>query len=424
MKHYMNYVSIPIDKGSINLMTKPRALPWTSSSRNEQAYINYYNSFIEATIRIIVKNDSDLKQPVYINLIKPENCIAEKLDGSISFIDPQTNQELAFDCTENIINESFYRAALDCCFCNKEKQVLDDFVPVWNGCPNFNIEHGVASDTFKSFTADLPYEYKDKTYIITWKARIPLRLLTTFAARNAFLLTRNFICKLYFNEFKSFVESITLGTGTVVLSSATDKITAVDITNLDFYYDQTILGVDEQDIFDPSLLNLPSTKIERAYTSITMGAVNEEKRVKMNDVLNFNPKLMIMFFTDENDNLVDLKKVSPKYWKISTGGECNINPSFDTASTNADPDYRLWLQTKAGLDQNNLPCMNYDNWKNASRFYIFSFAENFNLLDNNNYINYELRFTADGSLVNANEKINCHRVYLKDYLTVFESVSE
>ena len=46
MKHNLNYVSVPIDKGYISLKTKPRAVPWTSSSRNEQAYINYYNSFI------------------------------------------------------------------------------------------------------------------------------------------------------------------------------------------------------------------------------------------------------------------------------------------------------------------------------------------------------------------------------------------
>ena len=58
MKHYLNYVSIPIDKGSINLKSRPRALPWTSSSRNEQAYINYYQSFIEATIRIAVNKGS------------------------------------------------------------------------------------------------------------------------------------------------------------------------------------------------------------------------------------------------------------------------------------------------------------------------------------------------------------------------------
>ena len=46
MKHYLNYVSIPIDKGTINLKSRPRALPFLSSSRNEQAYINYYNSII------------------------------------------------------------------------------------------------------------------------------------------------------------------------------------------------------------------------------------------------------------------------------------------------------------------------------------------------------------------------------------------
>lgn len=421
MKHYVNYVSIPIDKGTINLMNRPRAIPWTSSSRNEQAYINYYNSFIEATIRIVLNQATGSK--VYINLLKPEVCIAEKMDGSMSFIDPQTNQEMALDVSENIINESFYRAALDCCFCNKDKQILDDFAPVWNGMDNFNVEHGVDSDVFKSFTDYLQCEKKDSKLYITWKARIPIRLLSGFAARNAFLLTRNFVCKLYFNEYKNFINSIIVDS--VAIPAGDAKILSVDITNLDFYYDQTILGPDEADIFDPSLLNIPSTKIERGYTSVTLGAAGEEKRVKFNDTLNFNPKLMVMFFTNQNDDLVDLKRISPKYWKISTGGETNLNPSYDNESTNEEPDYRLWLQTKAGLDQNNLPCMNYHNWRNASRFYIFSFAENFNLLDNNNYINYELRFAADGNgVVGPNEKINIHRVYLKDYLTVFESITE
>ena len=59
MKHYLNYVSIPIDKGTINLKQRPRALPFLSSSRNEQAYINYYQSFIEATIRIVVQGNAN-----------------------------------------------------------------------------------------------------------------------------------------------------------------------------------------------------------------------------------------------------------------------------------------------------------------------------------------------------------------------------
>ena len=74
MKHNLNYVSIPIDKGYISLKTKPRAVPWTSSSRNEQAYINYYNSFIELTLQIIVKGlDMSGKKDVNISLLKPHN---------------------------------------------------------------------------------------------------------------------------------------------------------------------------------------------------------------------------------------------------------------------------------------------------------------------------------------------------------------
>ena len=77
--------------------------------------------------------------------------------------------------------------------------------------------------------------------------------------------------------------------------------------------------------------------------------------------------------------------------------------------------------TKQGLDQNNSPTLNYYNWKDACRFYIFSFAENFSLLNNNNYINYELRFQDDTTIP---DKINIHRIYLKDYLTLFESQTE
>ena len=72
MKHYLNYVSIPIDKGTINLKQRPRALPFLSSSRNEQAYINYYQSFIEATIRIVVQGNADTKQFFHLLLKKPD----------------------------------------------------------------------------------------------------------------------------------------------------------------------------------------------------------------------------------------------------------------------------------------------------------------------------------------------------------------
>ena len=73
-----------------------------------------------------------------------------------------------------------------------------------------------------------------------------------------------------------------------------------------------------------------------------------------------------MFFTNEKDDLVDLVKISPKYLKISTGGETNINPSFDPDSTNEDADYRLWAMTKQSLDLNNQPCLNFDIWKSIS----------------------------------------------------------
>ena len=419
MKHYLNYVSIPIDKGTINLKSRPRALPFLSSSRNEQAYINYYQSFIEATIRMEVAGQAN-NNNVYLVLKKPHNTIIEKMDGSFSFIDPTSGQELGVDISENIADESFYRAALDCCFCNRDKQVLDDIAPVWNGCDNYYKKSSSDADlTFRPFTENLQYTNNTATSSceVIYKARIPMRLLTGFAARNAFLLTRNFVTKLYFNDYTTFVEKLVL--------SGVDKTTfnVFEITNLDFYYDQTILGPDEADIFDSTLLNIPSTKIERGMTSVTMNG-NNETRVKFNDTLNFSPKLMVLFFTDENNNLANLVKLSPKYFKISTGGETTINPAFNPESSNAWPDYRLWAMTKQALDQNNQPCLNYENWMNANRFYIFSFAENFSLLDNNNYINYELRFNKDGSGPTIPDKINIHRVYLKDYLTVFESQTE
>lgn len=412
MRHHTSFVNIPLEKGTISLKNRPRAVPWTSSSRNEQAYINYYNSFIEVTLKIVTTTTTSADKTVYVSLKKPEACIIERLDGSYSFLDPQTNQEMGYDISENIINESFYRCALDNCFCNRDKQVLDDFCPVWNGMCNFSTENGKASDTFKSTTDNLNYTVGDNS-TVTWKAKVPMRLLASFAARNAFILTRNFVTKLYFNEYSSFIDK-------VVYNGADMTVSDVQITDLNFYYDMTILGPDETDIFDSTLLNIPSTKIERGYTSVKLpDEANAEVRVKFNDTLNFSPKMMVMFFTDSDDNMCDLVKIAPKYMKISTGGETNLNPSFDPDSSNNEPDYRLFLMTKQALDQNNLPCINYHNWKNANRYYIFSFAENFNLLDNNNYINYELRLQTDSNI--KNKSINIHRVYLKDYLTVFES---
>ena len=137
MKHYLNYVSIPIDKGTINLKQRPRALPFLSSSRDEQAYINYYQSFIEATIRIVVQGNANNPNN-YLVFKRPTNCIIEKMDGSFSFIDPTTQQELGVDISENIADESVCRAALECCFCNGDKRIVDDICPVWNGMSNFD----------------------------------------------------------------------------------------------------------------------------------------------------------------------------------------------------------------------------------------------------------------------------------------------
>lgn len=412
MKHFMNYVSVPIDKGTISLKTKPRSIPWVSSSRNEGSYINYYNSFLEVTVRIIFANA--ITNNAYLLLKKPHNCLIEKMDGNFSFIDPQSGQEMGLDVSENIMDESFYRAALDYCFCNKDKQLLDDFCPCWLGMNNYYDPSD--NKVFDNKITDLDIDATNKTML--WKCRVPIRLLSGFAARNAFLNTRNFVCKLYFNDIFSMISQFNNGTATK--DFATAEVTSVDVTNIDFYYDMTLLGTDESDLIDPQLLNIPQTKIERGLTTATLPSnADQELRIKFNDTLNFSPKLMVLFITDENNNMADLMKLSPTYFKISTGGETNLNPSMDPDSNNQHPDYRLWAQTKQGLDKNNQPCMDYTIWKLSARFYVYSFAENFNLLENNNYINYELRFKTDATY--KDQKINIHRVYLKDYLSVFET---
>lgn len=413
MKHFMNYVSVPIDKGTISLKTKPRSIPWTSSSRNEGSYINYYNSFLEVTIRFVFTSAIGANTKLYLK--KPHNCVVEKMDGQFSFVDPQTGQECGLDISENIMDESFYRAALDYCFCNKDKQLLDDFMPCWLGMNNYY--SATDNAPFDHVVKDLDVDTTNKTAI--WKCRVPIRLLSGFAARNAFLNTRNFVCKLYFNDIFSIVKQFNDGSSTTNSDFTTASVSSVDITNIDFYYDMTLLQADETDLLDPQLLNIPQTKIERGLTTATLPAAGQELRIKFNDTLNFSPKMCVFFFTDEDNNMCDLLKLSPTYLKISTGGETNLNPAMDPDSSNKQPDYRLWAMTKQGLDRNNQPCMDYVIWKQSARFYIYSFAENFSLLENNNYINYEIRIKADS--VDNNKKINIHRVYLKDYLNVFET---
>ena len=388
MRHYTHCVTIPLDKEEIDLTNESRPIPWNHSTDESNCYINFYRSWIEATFKVST-NTSVSSGDSYLTLVKPHSCAISRIDGNFVFV-TQDGTVLGSDFTEALKNESYYRTVLDNCFCNANKQMLDDY------CPQYTGQQNVVTDT-------APFDTSYPVTVIgggtnTVKVRIPIRLLSGFAARESFLLVKNFQSKIYFNKWSYWCSNL-----------GSKAITNMTLTGLDAYYDQTVIDANE-DPFPESLLSIPQCKLESATTPVTTKN-GSETRVKFTDTINFKPKLMALWFTSEDDNLNQIKKISPTFFKISTGSETNTNCSLDPESTGSSPDYRLWCQTRNCLDMNNQPVLRYDIWKNHSRFYLFSFAENFNLVNNSNYINYELRFTH-----NAEEKINVHRAYLLDYL--------
>lgn len=398
MRHYTHSVNIPLDKNEVDLANEPKPIPWSHSSEESNCYINFYRSWLEVTFKVNINANPGSQ---ILTLLKPHSCAISHIDGNMVFVS-RDGTVLGSDFTESIRKESYYRTVLDNCFCNADKQMLDDYTPQYVGMQNIDIK----TDT-NSLEATSPFDNTLtfsglKTGDNTLKIKIPMRLLVGFSARDAYLLVKNFQSKIYFNKYSYWMNRL----GNQIIQSC-------KLTNIDAYYDQTITEADE-DPFPESLLTIPQCKIETAYTPVACGTTNSENRVKFTDTINFKPKLVCIWFTDENDNLVKLRRSSPTFFKISTGSETNTNCSLEPDSDVNNPDYRLWTMTRNCLDMNNKPCLRYDVWKNRARYYLFDFAQNFNLVNNSNYINYELRFKNDDG--QANETIHIHRAYLLDYL--------
>ena len=393
MRHYTHCVSIPLDKESIDLANEPRPIPWSHSTDESNCYINFYRSWIEASFQVTTAGNTTAGEKI-LKLVKPHSCAISRIDGNFVFVS-QDGNVLESDFTEVLKNESYYRTALDNCFCNAEKQMLDDY------CPQYLGQQNVPSSSTNSF--DIKYKVNTVASTTnTIKVRIPIRLLSGFAARESFLLVKNFQAKIYFNSWKYWIS-------TAADALATKSITAVKLVGLDSYYDQTVVDQGE-DPFPESLLTIPQCKLESAVTPV-VAKDGSETRIKFTDTINFKPKLMVLWFTSENDDTDAIKRISPTFFKISTGSETNTNCSLDPESNGDNPDYRLWCESRNCLDMNNSPVLRYDIWKKTSRYYLFSFAENFSLVNNSNYINYELRFTHDTA-----ETVHIHRAYLLDYL--------
>ena len=139
MRHYTHCVSIPLDKESIDLANEPRPIPWSHSTDESNCYINFYRSWIEASFQVTTSANTAAGEKI-LRLVKPHSCAISRIDGNFVFVS-QDGNVLGSDFTEALKNESYYRTALDNCFCNAEKQMLDDY------CPQYLGQQNVSSDT-------------------------------------------------------------------------------------------------------------------------------------------------------------------------------------------------------------------------------------------------------------------------------------
>jgi len=406
MRHYLHQLPIPLPTGSVSLLNTPKAITFSNSTEENNVYINFYNSYISAKVKFTGNNAYATEgSEVPLKMHNPAGTVIDRCNGSFVFCD-QNGQILGSDFSGSINNESYYRCALDAVFCNKDKQIYDEFTTTWNG-------ENIYNETMNSNCSNV-FDVEEVTGIVvdadkksvTVDFKIPFRTLVSFGSRLSYLLVKNFQSKLYFNPYTFYYNS-----NTTTLATPT----AVNLTELTAYLDQTQVDPDS-DPFPETLLNIPQANIERSLTPYTITGTTSEQRVKITNSINFNPKLAVIFFTDSDNKIANPKLISPTFFKISTGSEVNKDCSLDPDSTSNNPDVRLWHMTKNGLDMINSPCLTYDIWRKCSRFYVFNFAEQFSLCNNSNYINYEIRWTNDASIGANGTVINIHIVYLQDYL--------
>ena len=183
MRHYTHCVSIPLDKESIDLANEARPIPWSHSTDESNCYINFYRSWIEASFQVTTAAATTAGEKI-LKLVKPHSCAISRIDGNFVFVGTD-GTVLGSDFTEALKNESYYRTALDNCFCNKEKQLLDDYCPQYLGQQNIPA----------SITSSFATQYKVNTEASTTntiRVRIPIRLLSGFAAREYSCLLRIF----------------------------------------------------------------------------------------------------------------------------------------------------------------------------------------------------------------------------------------
>lgn len=235
------------------------------------------------------------------------------------------------------------------------------------------------------------------------KLRIPFRSVIEAANTQSFVNIKSLECSLKFLDKKDFFMTDSSGKYTIYKdcsTSGTDTIKDMYITKCELRL--SAWCGDGNSAIQPSLRELSNVTIATKNILLNSGATNYDDNI----IVNFAPKYMIVYFTDENHNHVTLENVQPTFFRCGvSGGQQNTKCNFENILGKDTAYYDMVNYSTNTLREESL--ITFESWNNRMHYYVWPLSEMF-AFKASNIIELNLQFPA------LTKKVYMNVIYIKD----------
>ena len=245
------------------------------------------------------------------------------------------------------------------------------------------------------------FEAGDSTTFKT-KLRIPFRDVIEAANTQSFVNIKSLECSLKLLDKKDFFM-----TDAGKYSIYKDCKDAANVIIKDMYITKCELRLsawqgDGDSAIQPSLRELSNVTIATKNILLNKDATNYDDNI----IVNFAPKYMIVYFTDENHNHVTLENVKPTFFRVGvSGGAQTTKCNFDNSLGKDTAYYDMVNYSCNTLREESL--ITYNSWNDRMHYYVYPLSELFSFKASN-IIELNLQFPA------LSEKTIMNVIFIKD----------
>lgn len=236
------------------------------------------------------------------------------------------------------------------------------------------------------------------------KLRIPFRDVIEAANTQSFVNIKSLECSLKLLDKKDFFLTDASGKYSVHKDCASAASAA---TIKDMYITKCELRLsawqgDGDSAIQPSLRELSNVTIATKNILLNANATNYDDNI----IVNFAPKYMIVYFTDENHNHVTLENVQPSFFRVGvSGGAQTTKCNFDNSLGKDTAYYDMVNYSCNTLREESL--ITYNSWNDRMHYYVYPLSELFSFKASN-IIELNLQFPA------LSKKTIMNVIYIKD----------